>query len=113
MNKYAIKYELNADSKKEGYDKEEAENGKYGLCDAFIFISIIQPEDGRYSIGLYSADGKEKRDLTHEEIFKAWLMLGISLYDNKELKGWRHEFVKFHAETIRMLMKHDHDCKGC
>lgn len=113
MHKYAIKYELNAGNRKEGYDKDDAENGKYGLCDAFIFISIIKSEDGSYSLGMSSADGKEKRALTQEEIFKVWLMMGVSLHDEGKLLDWKKSFVELHAETIRMLMKHDHDCKGC
>jgi hypothetical protein len=97
---YAIRYDIEIEAG--GFTKDE-HNGK-GLCDALLLVSIIKPEDGSYSQMLLSRDGKEMRELTQEELFKVWSLLGVSLYDNGELKGWTHELVEAHAKIMREIV---------
>ena len=106
--KYALRYIFEPETRPEGFTKEEA--GTCGMADALLGISIILPSDGGYSQCVFSIDGKENRSLTQKEIFKAWLMLGISLHDNGELKGWQKEFVKMHADMIRDIFNHSDNC---
>lgn len=108
-HRYALKYTWLPETKKGGYTREELEDK--GGADALIGISIILPPDGSYSQAVFSIDGKENRDLTQKEIFKAWLMLGLSLHDRGELKGWQKDFVKMHSEMIRAMFNHSSNCE--
>lgn len=108
MNKYALRYTWATENRKEGYTEDDA--GEKGLADAMIGISILLPDDGSYSQALFSFHGKEDRELNQNEIFKAWLMLGLSLHDTGELKGWKSEMVKIHSDIIRSMFNHSHDC---
>jgi hypothetical protein len=101
--KYALRYSWIPETKDGGYTKDEI--GDYGGADALIGISILLPDDGSYSQALFSIDGKENRALTQKEIFKAWMMLGVSLHDKSELKGWQKDFVKIHAGMVRDIFK--------
>lgn len=103
MVKYALRYTWLPETKEGGYTREEI--GDCGGADALIGISIILPDNGGYSQAIFSIDGKENRRLTQKEIFKAWLMLGISLHDKGELKGWQKLFVAMHADMIRTIMR--------
>lgn len=108
MSKYALRYTWQPETQPGGYTREEI--GDKGGADALIGISIILPPDGSYSQALFSIDGKEDRELTQKEIFKAWLMLGLSLHDKGELKGWQADFAKLHADMIRGLFNHSDNC---
>ncbi len=108
MHKYALRYNLNEEWREEGFTAEEA--GENGLCDALIGISVILPEDGSYSQAVFSSNGKEKRECTQKEIFKAWLMLGLSLHDTGKLEGWQKEFVTIHSSMIREFFSHKENC---
>lgn len=106
--KYALRYNFNEEHRDEGYTKEDADNN--GLCDAILGISMLFPSDGSYSQALFGFNGKEKRSLTQDEIFKAWLMLGLSLHDEGELKGWKADLTKHVSEIIRGIFNHNKDC---
>jgi len=107
--KYALRYTWLSETRDEGYTKEDA--GDLGLlADYFLGISIVLASDGSYSQELFSINGKEKRSLTQKEIFTAWSMLGISLHDEGELKGWRADFVQMHSEITRSLFNHLDNC---
>lgn len=108
MRKYALRYKWGVESLDEGYQKEDA--GEDGLCDAMLGISIIFPEEGGYSQALFSFHGKEKRPLNQEEIFKVWMMLGLSLHDEDKLKGWKSDLVSLHSKMIRSFFHHSHNC---
>lgn len=108
MHKYGLRYDLATETQPGGYDKSEA--GDKGLCDALLVFSIITPEDGSYSQGLLTFHGKEERVLTQEEIFKAWLLLGFSLHDKGELKGWKAQLVEAHTSTVRESFMQSKDC---
>lgn len=105
---YALRYSWNMETREQGYQQEDAND--YGLCDAMLGISIIYFEDGSYSQAVFSCDGKEGRPLTQDEIFKAWLTLGLSLHDQGELEGWKKVFVSLHSEFLRDIFKHKKDC---
>lgn len=109
MYKYSLRYIFSVEYKKEGFTKKDA-NGKHGLCDSIINISILQPPDGSYSQAVFSYGGKDGNSLTQEEIFKAWIMLGISLHDEGKLKGWRKEFVEIQTAGLRDIFSHKDDC---
>lgn len=49
--------------------------------------------------------GKEKRELTQKEIFKAWMMLGLSLSDTGQLKGWHKSLVDTFSQSFRDFLK--------
>ena len=104
-HKYALRYTWIPETREDGYLKNEIENEDQGLCDALIGISILHPECGGYSQALFSIDGKEKRSLNQKEIFKAWLMLGVSLHDEGKLKGWQKILVENHAKNAREIIK--------
>lgn len=111
MHKYALRYTWIPETRESGFTKDEIlEKPEYGAADAILGISIILPEDGGYSQATFSIDGKENRPLTQKEIFKAWMMLGLSLHDNGELKGWQKDFVKIHSDMIRSLFNHSDNC---
>lgn len=109
LSNYALRYTLETENRPEGYEKEDASDGK-GLTDSLIVISIIHPEEGGYSQALFTYDGLEGRELTQKEIFKAWLMLGLSLHDTGELKGWQSDLVEMNANIFRSMFNHNHDC---
>lgn len=109
MSKYALKYTWIPETKECGFTKDEL--GDCGGADALIGISIILPPDGSYSQAVFSIDGKENRELTQKEIFKAWLMLGLSLHDQGELEGWQKDFVKIHSDMIRSIFNHSDNCE--
>jgi len=103
--KYALRYKPCIEFRDEGYQIEDA-GEDYGLTDCFLGISILLPPDGSYSQAVVVKDnGKEKRPMTQKEIFKAWMLLGMSLHGQGELKGWQKEFVKIHAEMSIQVMR--------
>lgn len=108
-HKYGIRYDVNVEYRSEGYDKSEA--GEKGLTDSLLLLSILNHPDGSYSQAFtLNLHGKEKRELTQKEIFKAWLMLGISLHDEGKLEGWQKEFVQMHTEVVRKMFNHASNC---
>lgn len=102
MYKYAIKYNLNTESREEGYALEV---DGYSLCDVLISIPIVIPSDGGYSQRLISFNGKTKKPCTQKEIFKAWMMLGMSLYEENMLNGWQKEFIELHYTTATSIIE--------
>src|SRR5690349_5944292 len=107
-HKYALRYDIVTENDPNGYTKEEREDK--GLCDSFMFFSIIEPDDGSYSQAVFSFKGKENRELNDDEKFKAWLMLGLSLNDDGNLKGWKAQHVAGHATIIREMFTHKDGC---
>lgn len=102
--KYALKYEWHVFFDKE-YTIDDIDNkDNQGLCDKFIFISILNLNDG-YSQQITSMDGIEKKSLNHNDLFKAWLVMGLTLYDENECIGWKHEILKMVADNSRRLFK--------
>src|SRR5277367_3369312 len=106
---YKIRYMLQQEFADKGYTKEDA-NG-WGLTDAYIFISMLKYENGAQSQNIFSYDGKEKRSLTDNELFDEWTKLGLILFDNEKLTGWKKDCIEEFGETIRdfykMMHKHN------
>lgn len=104
MKKYALRYTWFAEADKE-YTKDDIENDQQGLCDAMVAISVVLPEDGSYSQLIMSADGRTKTEMTQDELFKVWLMLGMTLKKNKGLSGWKKQIVEFIGEAVSDIFK--------
>lgn len=102
--KYALRYQHNLECRDEGYTRKDAEGG-FGLTDCLLGISIILPPDGSYSQRTVVADnGKEKRSMNQQEVFKAWSLLGMSLHEEKMLKGWQAQIVEIHHKMMCDVM---------
>src|SRR5579871_576641 len=100
---YKIRYDFQHETKDSGYNKEDAKG--WGLTDALIFISILKNEDGSQSQLTFTLDGKEKRTLTDDEIFDAWTKMGLILFDNEKLKGWKKDCIDEFGTVIRDFYK--------
>lgn len=79
--KYHVTYKL--ESHPEGADASEIQPGT-GACHAVLIHSIIYPEDGSYSHLFVSLDGRTGKDLTPNEEWKAWMMLGQTLLQREQ-----------------------------
>jgi hypothetical protein len=101
---YKLRYVYDHENREQGYTKNDIENDNQGLCDSLILISIIKPEDGSYSQLILSHDGKENRELTDEELFKAWLMLAMKINERKKLKGWKKQLIHEVSMAIRKIL---------
>lgn len=102
-HRYAIRYDVKIEDRMHGYTKEEAND--CGLTDGLVIFSILFLEDGSYSQCIVkSANGKEKRCFTQNEIFKLWLTLGMS-FREEDLSGWRPKFIKQYKNIIREMFK--------
>lgn len=80
---------------------EEVKAEGVGACDALILHSIIFPPDGSYSHNFFAMDGRERKPLSDEEVFKAWMMLGMTL----ERKGQLPEDKHFLVSAINGLIR--------
>lgn len=105
--KYKIRYTFKADSGQFTVNDITDE----GLADDLLLVSILTPPDGSYSQAIVSHKGNENRSLTQKEIFKAWLMMGVSLHDQGELEGWQKQFAEMHTSMIRNIFSHKDDCE--
>ena len=95
---YKLKYLLKSDS---GNFLPSEINEDEGLCDAMAFISILHPENGSYSQAIFSHDGRTNKELTDQDKFKIWSMLGLSLSNESDLKGWHKQLVNLMAEALK------------
>ncbi len=104
-HQYKLKYKIEIEDRDKGYKPEDADE-EHGLTDALAVFSIIYPEDGSYSqcIAL-TADGREKRPLSQDEIFKLWMTLGLSLSQSEKLSEGKKELAKHFAELVRDIFK--------
>lgn len=104
-DKYALRYTFLLDARSEGYTKEDIENDDQGLCDAFLAVSVLRSENGIYSQAIFGYDGDTKSDLSDNDVFKVWVMMGAMLYDNNLLKGWKKKLVSIVATFIKSRFK--------
>lgn len=102
---YKLKYKLSIENDSQGYKREDAKNDEDGLCDALVFMSILYPEDGSYSFEAHSADGRSGKQLDAIDLFRAWSILGMSLSENPDLKGWQKQVTEVHASLMRDAIK--------
>lgn len=70
---YKIKYDLPHEVG--NFTGEEIKKEGKGGTDAFIFVSMLYPEDGSFSMRLLTKDGRTNDELDANEIWKVWSML--------------------------------------
>lgn len=115
---YHLAYQ--AESHPEGISKEELEaRGNVGGCDAIFFASILFPPDGSYSLLFSSKDGRTGEELSDDEWFKIWMLLGKRLGDSRTLSAGKRQMAQFTWEAIRDTLfgtpreTHDTCLPGC
>ena len=112
-NKYHITYSIKAH--KDGLTKEEVvaiddklekvDHGGAGGCHAIIAFSLIYPSDGSYSWLMVTKDGQTDKELSDDEVFKAWMMLTNRLAESKTLSEGKKGFCAEIVETFREAMR--------
>ncbi len=105
LHKYKTKYNL--ESKAGEFTSEEIKKESAGGCDAFIFFSLIFPEDGSYSQTFFSFDGRNKgMDLNSNDLWKVWAMMTKNLTDRKkDLSPGKHFIAEATFDMIREFFK--------
>jgi hypothetical protein len=102
--KYSMRYTLKPEAKKDGFTKEDAMKG-VGLCDAYLFVSILRPPDGSYSEYFFSNDGqKNGEELTDRDLFKHFCMLTMKLCKSENLIEWQKFVVTVTSELLTKIM---------
>jgi hypothetical protein len=113
---YRIKYEFDYDlNKGKGYtvnqvkEIQKTSNEAYGFCDGFVFISILEPSDGTFSIEAMTNNGKD--DFYHpRELFKIWSMLGASILDSESLLiDWQKKILEDSLNSVRGIIVNKKD----
>jgi hypothetical protein len=82
--KYSLRYELHHEAKENGFNKDDI-NEDQGLCDAFLFVSMIKMPEGGYSEHFISCDGRTDKQLTDRDLFKHFCLLAMSLSESENL----------------------------
>jgi hypothetical protein len=101
--KYSMRYTLDSEAKKDGFTKEDAEDKK-GLCDSYLFVSILSPPDGSYSEFFMSHDGKTDKELTDRDLFKHFGLLTMRLSQSENLLSWQKFVITATSELLRKIM---------
>ena len=102
---YKTKYQLSAEAGE--FSKEELEAGGDGTggTDAFIFHSLLYPDDGSFSHASFSFDGRNGgKSLPADEIFKVWIMTAKSLTEMEDLSPAKKGLAEATFETFRAAM---------
>jgi hypothetical protein len=98
-HKYKLRYKF--DCEHGDFSLDQIKKNEYGGCDAFMFASIIYPDDGSLSMQFTSRDGRnENKNLEVGDLFKVWMQLGFLLVQ-KGLGGWQGALVKETIEWVR------------
>lgn len=102
LHTYKIRYDVDIENRPEGYSKEDADNK--GLADGLLVMSLLYPDDGSYSqMRAASFNGKEKRPLLPDEVFKIAMGMILMLNDDGKLDGWKSKVAKKFSEDIRRV----------
>lgn len=104
MQKYKIRYTFKCETEKEGYSPSDVNNENEGLCDSIVLVSIVLPEDGGYAQLLLSLNGADGLELSQNDLFKVWSMLGMQLHNNGALKNWKKQLVDLMAKMVRDIV---------
>jgi len=75
-----------------------------GGCDAVIIHSIIYPADGSRSEVIIGHDGRTDTDLSEDELFKSWAMLGHRLAQSTTLGIGRKALCEMVHEALRRVV---------
>ncbi len=77
----------------------------HGMCDAFMFVSILYPADGSLSTQFSSVDGRNNgKMLEPKELFKMWIMLASNLAQLEGLDNARREFARMTFEAFCQMV---------
>lgn len=88
------------------FSAKEIKEKKLGGCDAFLFFSLIFPEDGSYSQTFFSFDGRnEGKALNSSDLWKVWAMMSKNLMDRKnDLSPAKYFIAEATFEMIKELL---------
>lgn len=88
----------------DGITKAELLAAKRSGCDAVILCSMIYPEDGSFSLALFSADGRTGGEVSDDEKFKVWTMMAQQLAESPELGPGKRAFAAGVFESFRQIL---------
>lgn len=114
-HKYKIRYKLEPEVGEFSAD-ECGQAG--GGTDAYIFFSLIYPEDGSFSMNFFPKDGRnDGKELDDNEIFKVWSLLASRLARSETLDEGKKTFAEAVFDTFRKSVlkgRHPENCDcGC
>jgi hypothetical protein len=93
-HRYRLRYTFNIEPGSFTKEEVQALGENAGGTDAFVFISMLYPEDGSYSQRLVSVDGRnEGHRVSDKDLFKACLMMFSHLSESKTLDEGRRGFA--------------------
>lgn len=102
--KYSLRYTLDSEVKKQGFEKKDAIDENHGLCDAYLFVSMIRPPDSSYSECFISHDSATDKELTDRDLFKHLCMLTMKLSKSESLLAWQKFVVSTICELLTKIM---------
>ncbi len=101
---YKIKYTM--DIERGDFEKLEGKAGNVGMCDAFLFVSIVK-QGGGFSTLIAGRDGTlppGMDDVHDTEIFKVWAMLAAGLMKSHKLFDWQKKIMAEAHESVRKVI---------
>ena len=96
-------YKIKFDFKREigSFTADEIRGTDSGATDAFVFVSILYPKDGSYSMHFSSVDGRNNGEpLSDDELFKVWSLLSKRLSEG-DLSESKKQFVSSVWDAIK------------
>lgn len=101
MSDWRCKYTIDMEAGR--FTREDLEgDDKAGGCDAFVFVSMLYPEDGSYSQVVLSFDGRaDGAELDDTDLFKVWSMLGAQLAGSESLSSNRRALCQSVLDAMR------------
>lgn len=104
-HKYKIKLKF-VDAEFGEFTKEEIIADEACGCDAYIYISLLYPQDGSLSVEVVSRDGRKNGDdLSDKELFKIWMMIGMMLAKSEKLDDARKFLARLPMTEFNILFK--------
>ena len=98
---YRVRYTL---SHEVGSFSDNQAGEEQGLTDAFVFLSILYPEDGSYSILPITVDGRHgEKALDPIQEYKAWLLWGHAISEKLPDNDVRKEVAAMPMELLRKV----------
>jgi hypothetical protein len=102
-HKYRIKYDFKQESGE--FSAEELKKEGKGGTDCLILASMLHPEDGSYSQGYMSFDGRKGgAEMSANDEFKFWILMANSLMNKSGLAPGKKALVTDVWETFRLAM---------
>lgn len=106
MNKYALRYDLKLIAGE--FSKEDIDQNETGLADALVVLSMLYPDDGSFSLGIVSLDGRTNKPVSSTELFKVWTMIAKQLSETNELSDARRQITRLAFEVVRDAIVRKH-----